>query len=132
MKKLLSCSLTAMAMGLSTASFALDCKNLIGHWSGQLGNLQVIDLNIHRPEVVEDAYIEFRVEESDTLFGLLKSSCKKNPDGTVTIALSRNSYGIQANFQGRLIKPITLEVSAFSYSLFSESGNGAGTLHRVK
>lgn len=131
MKKILGYFCLALTIGLlSTSVFALDCNDIFGVWNGNLGKLSSVRLYIHESDPNEDASISFNSGGIDYSYGMLKGKCKKNSDGSITLNLTRNSLGVNANLSARLTSPSQLVIESFSYSDHFGNGSGSGTLSK--
>jgi hypothetical protein len=124
MRKL--CLLLGLAYSAST--FALDCQDIYGIWTGNLGKMiTAVRLDLHQFDGMDNAGIRFSSAEGDSNeIEMLKGDCKKDADGRVTMVLDSNSYGVVAHAELQLIDAHTLNVATFSYSAGSWGG-GAGS-----
>ena len=122
--------LLSLVGSLSTSAFALDCDNIYGIWQGNLGNLNSVRLYIHTFDGMESANIQFNSEGENIEYGMFVGACQKNADGSVTMNLTRNSYGVEGNINVQLTNANTLNVSSFTYRDYLEHGSGSGILSK--
>lgn len=128
MKKL--ALLLGLSSILSTSAFALECDNIYGTWQGTLSALNGVRLSIHPFDGMETANIAFVNDGENIEYGLFIGNCQKNADGSVTMHLTRNSYGVQGNIDMQLTNTNTLNVSSFTYRDFMDHGSGSGILSK--
>lgn len=114
-----------------TSSYALDCNDIYGSWNGNLNQIKNVSLRIHPFDGMETANIAFLATDSSNMeFGLLAGDCKKNVDGSITMKLTRDSYGIRSAMDLQLKDEHHLIVSYFSYSDPWSGGAGSGELSK--
>lgn len=130
MKRLLF-FLLSLSIYFSATVYAFDCENIYGTWQGALNGLKSVRLSIHPFDGEENAKISFKDGSGVSLtYGLFVGSCQQNSDGTISMHLTRNSYGVNSNIDVQLTSINTLKVDAFSYSDYMNSGGGSGTLSK--
>lgn len=122
---------TLIILSCSAWSYAFECDELEGSWRGNLDKLTNVNLYIHANDGMETANISFNSPDgSRTEFGLLVGACQKNPDGSVIMNLTRDSYGVRSAMNLQLTNQQTVNVSYFSYSYPWGGAAGSGFLSK--
>ncbi len=120
-------SATLAAVHIEAAK--LSCNDIYGNWSGAFSNYKRVNLTLKRNNPVENGHIRYEADYGSMEFGGFKGKCHVNADGSLTMNLSENFYGINGTINTHMISPDQLQVQ-FSISYGFGMDTGAGVLHK--
>lgn len=122
---------TSMAFAATTP---VKCSSLAGGlWQGNLGNLTNVTLSINSAggkAINGHAWFNYDSGAGSAELDMLQGTCVENADGTATLTLNRDSYGVSGNVSATATNDKTLSVKSFSYNDPWDHFSGSGTLTR--
>lgn len=136
MKKIL-CSFLILGACLTSNTFAaVKCDSLRNTtWRGDLGEVTNVDFHINydnNGNGTLSGVVNFNFDNGSgsAELDMLEGSCKENSDGTTTISLSRDSYGVKGNITAIATNSDELNISSFTYQDPWGSNSGKGRLKK--
>lgn len=131
MKKILSYFMFVLVTSLPTMVFALECKDVFGVWKGSLGGLSNVRFGTSSfGDPWQDAEVSFVNHGASTTVGMIRGSCQKNTDGSLSLVYIADRYGVNLNINAKLTNKKMLEVTLFNYYTPLDRAYCSGTLTR--
>lgn len=112
-----------------TEAAKLSCDDVYGYWSGSIPGYESVNLKLEKNNPVENADIRYRGDYGSLEFGGFIGKCHATADGSLTMDVSRNSYGVNGTINTHLTAANNLEVQ-FKITWPVTTEYGAGVLHK--